>query len=188
MLRHGVLPLVISTIALSLFMQGRREGLLQLAGAAIPHAGRRRPTSTILVMRSSRPKASRCWRWRSSRSAALHIFLSKTRTRPADAGDRAEPDGGAHPRHPGRADDALHVPDQRRAGRDRVDPDQPDLPRQVHQRRDAGHSRRSSRRSSAASTRCAARSLGGMLLGVLDNFVAAYVSAQYRARDAAASS
>ena len=34
--------------------------------------------------------------------------------------------------------------------------------------------------SSAASTRCAAPSLGGLLVGIVDNLVAAYVSAQYR--------
>ncbi len=44
-----------------------------------------------------------------------------------------------------------------------------------------GHGGVSSPRSSAASTRCAAPLLGGILLGVLDNLSAAYLSSQYRA-------
>src|SRR5438445_9306683 len=68
--------------------------------------------------------------------------------RPTHAGHRAEPGARARARHPGRPHGALHLPHQRRPGGPRFVSGEPDLPRQIHQRRDArpGRLRRRHRR------------------------------------------
>ena len=119
--------------------EGIGEGLLQRRGPDLPdpaaryadHRGRRRGVAGA-ARRAGRVAAG-------DRAAA--VVPGRHAHRPADAGDGAEPDGGAHPGRAGRAHDPLHLPDQRGAGRHGLDPDLADLPRQVLQRRDAGPGR-----------------------------------------------
>ena len=112
---------------------------------------------------------------------ALHLLLQQDAARPHDAGDGAKPDAGANSRRSGRAHGALHLSDQRRAGRHRLDPDQPDLSRQIHQRRDLGMAAFLAA-IIGGFNQVRGAILGGIILGVLDNLSAAYLSSQYRAR------
>src|SRR5439155_893408 len=68
--------------------------------------------------------------------------------RPTHAGHRAESGTRSRAGDPARPHGALHLPHQRRPGRPRFVSGEPDLPRQIHQRRDArpGRLRRRHRR------------------------------------------
>ena len=95
-------------------MKRGREGVLQRRGAALSLARRRRrnvddPRRGV----SLQSLGALGVRGRGRAGAAVSSSTARVdRTR--DAGDRAEPDRRAHPRHPGRAHDPLHLPDQRR--------------------------------------------------------------------------
>ena len=80
--------------------QRSREGLLQRRGTAVPAArGRHQCLVPRRHRRAAEPdRAGDCAR-RGHRAAALSQSHAD---RPPHAGDRAEPDGRAHPRHPGR--------------------------------------------------------------------------------------
>ena len=174
------LPLAIATMALVDLPQGGRQGFLRRRGAALPVAlpgdRRRRSSAPRSRCRASASSSSRVVAVR--RPAALpdaHAAPAarcrrRRRTRPSRASSASR-----------RAHDPLHLPDQRRARRARlvrwsrrsISPSSPTANTSAWPP--------SSRRSSAASTRSAARIAGGLLLGVVDNLAAAYVSTQYRA-------
>ena len=115
MLRHGVLPLVIATIALAIFCKEAVKDFYSAEAQPFPplraddrrHRARARP---------SRCRAWSCWR-RHRRGRRPAAGSSRHAHRPHDAGDGAEPHRRAHPGHAGRAHDPLHLPDQRRARR-----------------------------------------------------------------------
>ena len=135
MLRHGVLPLVISTIALSLFLREAAKDFYSAQAQPFPPLvpahdievfGAVISTQSLVVLAVAVAAV-----------AAVQFFLVAHAHRPLHAGDRAESARRAHSRHPRRAHDPLHVPHQCGAGDARLGADQPDLSRQVHQRRDA---------------------------------------------------
>ena len=178
MLKHGVLPLVISTIALSLFLKESVKDFYSSQAQPFPalvpaidiHVfGAVISTQSLAVLGVAIVTV-----------VALHLLAQQDAARPLDASDRAKPDAGAHPRHPGAADGALHLSHQRRARRHRLDPDQPDLSCKIHQRRDAWHWRRSLAAIIGGFNQVRGAILGGVILGVLDNLSAAYLSSQYR--------
>ena len=178
MLKHGVLPLVISTIALSLFLKETAKNFYSSQAQPFP----------ALVAADRRARLRRGGldakpggaggRHRHRRGAAS--VAQQDAARPPHAGDRAKPDAGAHPRHPGAADGALHVSDQRRASRHRLDPDQPDLSRQIHQWRNRWAWRRFLAAIIGGFNQVRGAILGGFILGMLDNLSAAYLSSHYR--------
>src|SRR5581483_6868147 len=119
--------------------QGGRQGILQFAGAAVPGPGagsRNRHPGRGGV--DAKPRGP-CGRHRHRGGA--EPAAQPDAARPPDAGDGAELHAGAHPRHPGRTHGALHVSHQCRARRHRLDPDKPDLPGEIQQRRHAGAGR-----------------------------------------------
>ena len=132
MLKYGVLPLVISTIALSLFLKESAKDFYSSQAQPFPALVPATDIHFLDAVVSTQSLAV----------LAVAILTVAAAEHPAqqdpigsaDAGDRAKSDFGAHPRHPGAADGALHVSAQCGAGGDRLDPDQPDLSRQIHQR------------------------------------------------------
>ena len=96
MLKHGVLPLVISTIALSLFMKEMREEFLQLAGAAVSVAGAVDRLHIFGAAISTQSLVVLARRHRHRGGAAS--LSAQDAGRPFDAGDRAKSGAGAYPR------------------------------------------------------------------------------------------
>ena len=136
MLRHGVLPLVISTIALSMLLKESGQGLLSAQAQPFPPLV---PRSTSRLRRGGLDRrAWSCWRSPSSRSSRCSLFLNQHAHRPLRC---------RRPRRTRRVARILGVPVERMIlytflinaalVTHRLDPDQPDLSRQVHQRRDA---------------------------------------------------
>ena len=181
MIRHGVLPLAVATMALVDVHEGGRQGVLQRRGAAFsvfPARNEHRrscgvavPLQNIGVLAVSvvavvglqivhQPhldRQRRCRRRHRIPTVARILGVPVERMI------------------------LYHVPHQRRARRARVGPG--------HRRSISPSSpvatrwgwRRSSPPSSAASTRSAAPSRAACCSGVVDNLCAAYVSTQYRA-------
>ncbi len=114
MLKHGVLPLVISTIALSLFMREAAKDFYSSQAQPFPAAGAadRHPFSSA---RCSRRRAWRCWRWPSR----TWWRCTSCSPRPGSAArmqaTAQNPKLARISRHPGAADGALHLPHQCRA-------------------------------------------------------------------------
>jgi type IV secretory pathway TrbD component len=105
MIRHGVLPLAIATMALSIIMkEGAKDGFSAEAQKFPSFV----PTETDLgVRRGDLAAACRDHRGRLRRHRPAAMVRRRHPARAPDAGDGAEPDGGAHPRHPGRAHGAA---------------------------------------------------------------------------------
>ncbi len=117
MLRHGVLPLAIATIgaghraskrAVKDFYSSQASavpvsiiagGDVYILGAVIVAAAKHWSCSGLAIRR---------------RASACSAVCNRSSIGRHDAGHRAEPDGGAHPRRAGRAHDAADLPDQRR--------------------------------------------------------------------------
>ena len=147
LIRRGVLPLVISTIALSILLKESVKDFYSAEAQTFPTL---LPDTLITVAGVS---VSLAQTRRAGRGPGHHrpaaMVPGRHPHRPADAGDGAEPDRGPHPGRAGRAHDPLHLPDQCRARRHGLAAGLADLPRQVLQRRDArpgrlrgGHRRR----------------------------------------------
>ncbi len=178
LIRHGVIPLVIATLGLSIalktfvragysaeahqFSSPFTAGQLSLAGINISYAD----IGTLLI-------------------AGLIVVepagvRHTHRDRPGDAGGRAEHRRRARARHRRQADGALHVPDQCGAGGRRGATGHADVSRQVrHGRLDRpeGVLRRDHRRLQPDPRRAASAAL---LIGVLENVVGFYVSPAYK--------
>ena len=129
LIRHGVIPLVIATLGLSIalktlvragysaeahqFASPFPAGQFALAGVNVSYAD----VGTLLHRRADRRRAA----------GVRHAH----RDRPRDAGGRAEHRRGARARHRRQADGALHVPDQRGARGRRRAADHAHVSRQV---------------------------------------------------------
>ena len=141
----------------SLLPEGERQGVLQRRRRSLSRRWCRRPTVDILGVRCLGAEPRCAGRSRSLAVAALHV-PQRHAARAGDAGDGAEPDASRASWASGRADDPLHLPDQRGARwRSRrswsarsISPSSPTARRSGW--------RPSSPPSSAASTRCAAPS------------------------------
>ncbi len=129
LIRHGVIPLVIATLGLSIVLKTTvRAGYSAEAhpfASPFPDGQFPSPGDQRLVRR--RRHAAGRGRDR-HRAAALR---QPHRDRPRDAGGRAEHRRGARAGHRRQADGALHVPDQRGARGGRRAADHADLSRQV---------------------------------------------------------
>ena len=147
LIRQGVLPLVISTIALAILL---KDGVKDLYSAEAQPFPTLLPDTVVSLLGVNISLAQLgVLAVALATIVALQLVPRRHAHRPADAGDRAEPDGRAHPRRQRRAHDPLHLPHQRRARGHGLAADLADLPRQVLQRRDArprrlrrGHRRR----------------------------------------------
>ena len=138
MLKHGVLPLVISTIALSLFLKEAAKDFY--SSQAQPFPALVPPTDVHVFGAVVSTQSLAVLAVAIAAVVALHMLLNKTRLGRCMQATAQNRNAGAHPRHSGAADGALHVFDQWRPGRYCLDPDQPNLILgEIHQRRDAGH-------------------------------------------------
>ena len=130
MLKYGVLPLVISTIALSLFLKESAKDFYSSQAQPFPALV---PATDIHIFDAVVSTQSLAVLAVAILTVvALNILLNKTRVGRADAGDRAKSDARADPGHPRATDGALHLPAQRGAGCDRLDSGEPHLSRQIH--------------------------------------------------------
>ena len=177
MLKHGVLPLVISTIALSLFLKEAAKDFYSSQAQPFPALVPATDVHVFGAVVSTQSLAVLAVAIVDGRGAAS--AAQQDAARPLHAGDRAKSDAGAHSRHSGAADGALHVSDQWRARRHRLDPDQPDLSGEIHQRRDLGMAAFLAA-IIGGFNQVRGAILGGIILGILDNLSAAYISSQYR--------
>ena len=180
LIKHGVIPLVIATLGLSIGAQVGGARRLQRRGASVPEPVPRRASSrspastsryadigTLLLAGADRHR--RCRRSSTRRSPAARCRRSRrTPRRPRVLGIDVQADG------------ALHVPDQR--GARRASP--------------RCWSRRPTSPSSTWATRSGTKAffaaiiggfnqtrgalLGGVLIGVLENLVGFYVSPAYK--------
>ena len=102
MMRHGVLPLAIATMALAIVIKEAVKEFFSAEAQPFPSLA-----PTAMSRSSASPSRCRAWRPRPSPSSPSSAcsFPQPHAHRPPDAGDGAEPDRRAHPRHPGRAHD-----------------------------------------------------------------------------------
>ena len=103
MIRHGVLPLAIATMALALFLKEAVKDFYSAEAQPFPPLAADINVSILgatVALQSLIVSGDRARRGR--RAAALPQSHAD---RPPHAGDRAEPDGRAHSRHPGRPHD-----------------------------------------------------------------------------------
>jgi len=107
MLRHGVLPLVISTIALSLFLKESAKNFYSSQAQPFPALIDAHDIVLLGVVVSAQSLVVLAVAL--GTVAALHALLHHTPPRPFHAGGGAESDRCPYPRHSGRADDPVDV-------------------------------------------------------------------------------
>ena len=177
MLRHGVLPLVVATIALSLFMREAVKDFYSSQAQPFPSIV---ADADITIMRHGvlRPEPCGPGGGGLRGRGAAHVPHAHP-ARAHDAGDRAEPLGRAHPGHSGRADDpADFLINSVLCAVASI------LISPIYLAKFTNGETLGLAAFVAAIiggfNQARGAMLGGILLGVLDNLCAAYLSAQYR--------
>ena len=178
MLRHGVLPLAIATMALAVRMKEAVKQFFSAEASPFPSVV---PVGDISVVRPAGVAAEhlRAGRRNPGRGRAYDDAVADLDRSP-DAGCGAKSDRCADHRRARRTDGHADVPHQRAAGGNRVVLDLADLSRKILQWRGDRSLRlhRGDRRRLQPGARRARRR---PIVGVVDNLAAAYVSSQYRA-------